>query len=64
MSHGFKIEDKYYYVMTNGHEYTPQNALLKSLEDHQGIHRMCIKFIDRKRDEARNEQTTWRNWSG
>ena len=44
--------------MTNGHEYTPQNALLKSLEDHQGIHRMCIKFIDRKRDEARNEQPT------
>ena len=45
--------------MTDGEDnaLTPQGALMSALEDRPDIFRMCINYIDRKRDEVRNANT-------
>lgn len=45
-------------VEGEGVHYTPQAALLQALEENIEVYRDCIRYIDKKRDEARNEQTT------
>lgn len=45
-------------VEGEGVHYTPQAALLQALEENIEVYRDCIRYIDRKRDEARNEQPT------
>lgn len=44
-------------VMVDGEgtQYTPQAALLQALEENTDVYRDCIRYIDRKRDEVRNE---------
>lgn len=55
------IKGKYRPVMINGEgkegAYTPQNALLHNAEEKPGLMKMFIRFIDKKRDEARNANT-------
>ena len=36
--------------------YTPQNALLLNTEEKPGVMKMFIRYIDKKRDEARNNE--------
>ena len=45
-------------VMVDGEDnaYTPQGALMSALEDRPGIFRMCINYIDKKRDEVKNNE--------
>jgi len=45
-------------VEGEGVHYTPQAALLQALEENIEVYRDCIRYIDKKRDEARNEQPT------
>lgn len=45
-------------VEGEGGHYTPQAALLQALEENIEVYRDCIRYIDKKRDEARNEQPT------
>lgn len=47
-------------VMIDGEgvHYTPQAALLQALEENTEVYRDCIRYIDKKRDEVRNETTT------
>ena len=45
-------------VEGEGVHYTPQAALLQALEENIEVYRDCIRYIDKKRDEARNKQTT------
>jgi hypothetical protein len=40
-----------------GTQYTPQAALLQALEENTEVYRDCIRYIDKKRDEARNGNT-------
>jgi hypothetical protein len=59
MKKSILINGKKRNVMTDGEDnaYTPQGALMSALEDRPGIFRICINYIDRKRDEVRNETT-------
>ena len=45
-------------VEGEGVHYTPQAALLQALAENIEVYRDCIRYIDKKRDEARNEQPT------
>jgi hypothetical protein len=44
-------------VDREGVHYTPQAALLQALEENVEVYKDCIRYIDRKRDEVRNETT-------
>ena len=54
------IKGKYRPVMVDGEgkegSYTPQNALLLNTEEKPGVMKMFIRYIDKKRDEARNNE--------
>lgn len=54
-----KLKNRELDVMIDGegNAYTPQTALMCALEERPSIHRMCIDYIDKKRDEVRNEHT-------
>ena len=59
MKASIKIKGVTRQVMTDGEDnaLTPKGALMSALEDRPGIFRMCINYIDRKRDEVRNANT-------
>lgn len=59
MKTSIKIKGVTRQVMTDGEDnaLTPQGALMSALEDRPDIFRMCINYIDRKRDEVRNANT-------
>lgn len=58
MKKSIKIKGVARQVMTDGEDnaYTPQGALMSALEDKPGIFRMCINYIDKKRDEVKNNE--------
>jgi hypothetical protein len=58
MKKSIKIKGVTRQVMTDGEDnaYTPQGALMSVLEDKPGIFRMCINYIDKKRDEVKNNE--------
>ena len=45
-------------VMVDGEgtQYTPQAALLQALEENTEVYRDCIRYIDKKRDEVKNNE--------
>ena len=51
-----QLDNKTLTVMVDGEgtQYTPQAALLVTLENDFEAARACIDFIDKKRDEVRN----------
>ena len=51
------LENRTLTVMVDGEgtQYTPQAALLLAMENDFEVARKCIDFIDKKRDEVRNE---------
>ena len=58
MKKSIKIKGVTRQVMTDGEDnaYTPQGALMSALEDKPGIFRMWINYIDKKRDEVKNNE--------
>lgn len=43
-------------VDSEGTQYTPQAALLQTLKENTEVYRDCIRYIDKKRDEVKNNE--------
>jgi hypothetical protein len=59
--HYLNIDNKQIVMSRDGEagvRLTPQETLLLALENSFEAARACINYIDKKRDEVRNEQTT------
>ena len=58
------LNNKTLTVMVEGEgvHYTPQAALLQALEENIDVYRDCINYIDRKRDEVRNDSIERKTW--